>query len=69
MMLAAKTPVAKTIASVRKTPSPGTCIPSQPSVRHAAGSSSSVWSIMLTSRFSTHRVMTRGTQIRSPVMK
>jgi hypothetical protein len=60
--------VAHTITSVITTPMPGTCTPSQFSVRNSGGSSSSVWSSASTMSLSTHSVMTSGIQISRPVM-
>jgi hypothetical protein len=45
------------------------CTPRKPSVRHCSGNSSSDWSSVSTTSFSTQRVMTSGIQISRPVMK
>src|SRR5713226_2763965 len=65
----ARMPVANTIATVRMTPKPGICTPSQLSVRNSIGTSSSDWSSTSKMNFSTQSVMTSGIQMIRPVMK
>src|SRR5258707_1384146 len=67
--LVAKTPVTNTTRTVRMAPSPGMCMPSQLSVRHSSGSSSSDWSSESKMAFSTQIVMISGIQMSSPVIR
>src|SRR3979490_459505 len=67
--LVASRPVTKTMTRVKMAPSPGMWTPIQLSVCSATGSSSSDWSSVSKTNFSTQIAMISGIQISRPVMK